>query len=350
MMKFLKKALGCLFAVAILGLVIFIVAINQAYHFWWAKPTLVESPSIQVETEELTVEEGAGLSLIAQELADRELISSPFWFKVYTKLDGSARSVQAGVFELQSGMSYATIIDILGEGDSEEVVITIPEGYTLKQISEEVTSKLDITTTEWALMTGLASPLESHPFIIAADKPDHVDLEGYMFPDTYHFFANATAEEVATKLLEEMEANVEVAGISDNLSEAVPTIHDALTLASIVEREVRSPDDMATVAGLFYNRLEIGMALQADSTVNYFTGKDTPSVSLSDTEIESLYNTYLHTGLPPGAISNPGLNALQAVADPVSTDYFYFLTSPEGDVYYATTFEEHIVNRSLYLR
>ena len=350
MIKFLKKALGCLSGLVLLGLVIFIVAINQAYHFWWAKPTFVESPSIHIPTEEITVEEGAGLSVIAQELSDRELISSPFWFKVYTKLDGSARSVQAGVFELQSGMSYSTIIDILGDADSEEVVITIPEGYTLKQISEEVTSNLDITTTEWALMTGMASPLESHPFVVAADKPDHVDLEGYLFPDTYHFFANATAEEVATTMLEEMEENILTLDIEFNRVEDITNVHEFITLASIVEREVRSPDDMATVAGLFYNRLEIGMALQADSTVNYFTGKDTPSVSLSDTEIESLYNTYLHAGLPPGAISNPGLNALKAVADPVATEYFYFLTSPEGDVYYAEIFQEHIVNRNLYLR
>ena len=335
-------ACGALFGIA--GVILLIVAVRQFSHFWWQQPSENAAPVT------FEVEEGEGLALVTDDLYEAELIASPFWFSVYAKLDGSARSIQAGVFELQQGMHYASIVDVLIDANSEEVTITIPEGYTLEQIAEEVTSNLDIDPTDWALMVGLASPLEDHPFVVAAGKPENVDLEGYLFPDTYRFFANATAEDVALTMLEEMEENVLALDIEYNRVEDVHRLHDILTLASIVEREVRHPQDMATVAGLFYNRLEIGQALQADSTVNYFTGKDTPSVSLSDTEIDSPYNTYLYAGLPPGPISNPGFNALKAVADPVQTDYFYFLTSPEGDVYYGTTFDEHIENRNLYLR
>ncbi|MCH8049733.1 endolytic transglycosylase MltG [Patescibacteria group bacterium] len=128
------------------------------------------------------------------------------------------------------------------------------------------------------------------------------------------------------------------------------TMHEVITLASIVEREVRSAEDMANVADVFLKRLDIGMALQADSTVNYVTGKDTPAISLDDREIESPYNTYKYPGLPPGPISNPGVAALQAVVNPSSNPYLYFLTTPEGEVIYAQTHEGHVENKAQYLR
>ena len=323
------------------------VFVHQGNQFWWNEPVEGAAPVVFV------IPEGERFQGIAFMLHEAQFIKSRFWFKVYAKIAGSARTLQAGSFELTPGMSYAAIVAILSNGASEEVVITIPEGYTLKQIGEVVTANLNISTTDWALATGLESPLEDHPFVVGAQKPENVDLEGYLFPDTYHFFADATAVEVATVMLEEMEENIQVA--SDQVVELSSgqgdyTTHELLTFASIIEREVRHQEDMATVAGLFYNRLEIGMALQADSTVNYFTGKDTPSVSLSDTEIDSPYNTYLYAGLPPGPISNPGLNALRAVFEPTENDYLYFLTSPEGVVYYGRTFDEHIQNRELYLR
>lgn len=344
MLRILKTIVATLSVVAILIVVVFTVLGSQVYRFW------LQQPKVSEEILIFEVEEGSGLSAISNQLKSRELISSPFWFKVYTYLDGSARKMQAGDFDLQHHMNYADMVDVLIDANSEEVSITIPEGYTLKQIGEVVAGNFDISKSEWALMTGLESPLEDHPFVVGAEKPENVDLEGYLFPDTYRFFANADAEEVAITMLEEMEENVEKLNFNYGRVDDVENLHDLLTLASIVEREVRAQDEMGIVAGIFYNRLEIGMALQADSTINYFTGKDTPSVSFADTEISSPYNTYRNVGLPPGAISNPGINALIAVANPSATEYFYFLTSPDGEVFYAVTFNEHVENKNRHLR
>jgi UPF0755 protein len=128
------------------------------------------------------------------------------------------------------------------------------------------------------------------------------------------------------------------------------TLHEVLTLASIVQREVRKESEMKNVADVFLKRLSIGMALQADSTVNYITGGDDPSISLDDRDIESPYNTYQNPGLPPGPISNPGLDALTAVIHPASNPYLYFLTDDLGNVYYARTFDEHLANKAKYLK
>jgi len=277
------------------------------------------APGPEAQEKILIVESGDSVSQIADALVDGGVIKSAWPFKVFVKMTGASGQLQAGSFQLKTGMSYAAIVEALTNGRADEVTVTIPEGYTLVQIGEAVRAQLPgITTEAW---TAAATP----------------DLEGYLFPDTYRFFADATAQDVVSKMRAAFDERVGEISRED------------LTLASIVEREVRTPEEMKTVAGIFFNRLAIGMALQADSTVNYITGGDDPSVSYEDLQIDSPYNTYKYPGLPPGPISNPGLNAINAVREPADTPYYYFLTSPEGTVYYARTFEEHQQNRVRYL-
>ena len=340
----IKKILTCLGCFAIILFVFSVIIAWQGYRFW------LQTPSGEQEEITFTVGQGEGLSTIAGSLSENGLIASEFWFKVYAKITNTGRSLQAGEFALAKNMNYASVVRTLSKAITNEVWVTVPEGYTLDQIGAEVMKELTITPEEWSEAVGGESPLESWEFIATAGKPEDADLEGYLFPDTYRFLPDATAEEVVARMVSEMQEQVDSMNIQLGLYNGGPeTIHEFLTLASIVEREVRAPSEMSIVAGIFENRLEIGMALQADSTVNYITGKDTPSVSLSDTEIDSQYNTYKYAGLPPGPISNPGENALRAAAAPADTSYFYFLTSPEGEVFYAETFDQHIVNRNLYL-
>ncbi|PIT86934.1 MAG: endolytic transglycosylase MltG, partial [Candidatus Magasanikbacteria bacterium CG10_big_fil_rev_8_21_14_0_10_43_6] len=230
-----------------------------------------------------------------------------------------------------------------------EVTITIPEGYTIAQIGDVVTTQLTISQADWDWLTGMDSTFEAHDIMRLAEKPEHVDLEGYLFPDTYRFFADASVEDVVGRLLDEMETVLLEVDTSDWPDE-LETYHDVLTLASILEREVQDSDDMAMVADIFLKRLAIGMPLQADSTVNYVTGGDSPAISLDDRDIDSLYNTYRYAGLPPGPISNPGREAISAVLNATSNDYYYFLTTPEGEVIYAVTHDQHVQNKALYLR
>lgn len=335
--------LGIVGVVLLTTFVVVMLSLFQLYRFW------VQSPSEDAPSVTFEVEEGTSLGDIARALEEQDLIASDFWFKLYAVISGNATSIQAGLFEITPGEDYATIARILRDAQSQEVTITIPEGYTIAQIGELVVANFDVTDQEWAQLTGIDSPFESQPWI-ASVKPEKVDLEGYLFPDTYRFFADTTGEDIVERLIDTMYERLDQVGVAINMPAQFASIHEVLTLASIIQREVQDPDEMAMVADIFLKRLEIGMPLQADSTVNYITGSDMPAISLSDQEIDSLYNTYKYAGLPPGPISNPGLDAIEAVLYPKANSYYYFLTTPEGEVIYAATHEQHVQNKALYLR
>ncbi|MBU4314836.1 endolytic transglycosylase MltG [Patescibacteria group bacterium] len=336
----MKKIIAILFVLGLASAIIFITVVTQVYRFW------IQDASDQADPILFTIEQGTSFSTVADELSEQGLIASDLWFSVYTKLDGSAKSIRAGSYQLSPGTSYSELVDMLTEySQGQDVSITIPEGYSLKQIGEVVTSKFDISQEDWDYWTGINSPLETHEFIIKAGKPDSVDLEGYLFPDTYRFYPDATAGDIVTTMVDQMQANVEeIDGIA-----GVKSIHELLTLASIIEKEVPSADEMKVVSGIFHNRLDIGMPLQSCATVNYVTGKDDPAVSAQDLEIDSPYNTYMYAGLTPGPISNPGINSIDAALHPQSNDYLYFLATPQGETIYAKTFDEHVANKTRYL-
>lgn len=319
---------------------------RQAYRM------VLAQPEDGAEVVEITVSEGDTLFALVEGLDETGLIS-PFWFKVYAKLSGEADSIRPGSFFITRGESYASILGHFRWGNGQEVTVTIPEGYTLAQIGERVRGALpDITEAAWNEAVGMDSPLEAMDFVAQSGKPENVDLEGYLFPDTYRFSTDANAEDVVRSMIATMQERVQTALLAGVVGEgeSLASLHDALTLASIVEKEVRQPTTMANVADIFLKRLAIGMALQSDATINYVTGGDDPSVSFADLAIDSLYNTYKYPGLPPGPISNPGLNALAAVATPAENLYYYFLTTDDGRVFYAETHDEHVANKVKYLR
>jgi UPF0755 protein len=181
------------------------------------------------------------------------------------------------------------------------------------------------------------------------DKPDYRGLEGYLFPDTYRIFKGSSPSEVLEKMLdnfdskltEEMRLEIERQG---------KTIYEIVTMASIVEKEVRSEADMKIVAGIFWDRIKYGQPLQSCATLAYILGVNKKQYSLEDTKTDSLYNTYQNKGLPPGPIANPGLRALEATIYPEYTDYNYFLSSSDGETIYSVTYDEHLRNKAIYLR
>lgn len=249
----------------------------------------------------------------------------------------------------------------------EEVTVTTIEGWTVKKIAVELEEKGfgDAADIEDAIATFDASafPLVQRP--AAADT-----LEGYLFPDTYRFAKTETIESVIGKMLKNFSdrlKTINVTAYSENIT--VPgyeslqvsggdgkpgmSLYDIITLASIIEQEsggkgaVSNPDmtldeERRLVAGVFYNRLSIGQALESDATVNYVTGKNTPGASLKDLEVNSPYNTYKYAGLPPGPICNPSLGSIAAALKPTENDFYYFLhKQPSGMVEFSKTFEEH---------
>lgn len=311
-------------------------------------------PQANAESVIFEVERGDSVSDIALGLNEAGIITSELFFKIYVKLTGNASHLQAGSFELTPGMNFRSLVAELIDAQAQEVEVTIPEGYTIEQIGEAVMKALPgISEEDWEDATGTNGKSMIEEGELLSGIPDDQGMEGYLFPDTYRFRVDASARTVAETMVLTLKRRLAEQGIGvpENLRFANGlTFHELLTLASIVEREVRSPEDMKRVAGIFFTRLKIGMALQADSTVNYLTGKQDASVTLEDSRINSPYNTYRVLGLPPGPISNPGMNALTAVLEPLDSDDLYFLTTPEGEVIYARSFDEHVANKYQYLK
>lgn len=233
----------------------------------------------------------------------------------------------------------------------EEVTATVIEGWTVAQIGEYF-EKQDLFSKKEFLDAVEKFDTSKFPFVDARENKK--SLEGYLFPDTYRFAKTETPEEVITKMLANFSSRVEGAGISvDSKFPQNLTFSELITLASIIEKEsggkgavsgaLSLQDERNLVAGVFFNRLQIGQALESDATVNYVTGKDTPAVSFKDLEINSPYNTYKFAGLPPGPICNPSLGSIKAAFAPAETDYMYFLhKQPSGKVDFSKTFPEHV--------
>lgn len=330
------------FLVAGIFLVGVLIASRQVHQYFFRSS---DAPEVS-----FTVGEGESLSSVSRRLADAEIIPSAWWFRIAAKFAGLDDDIRAGTTVVVPGDRSADILGaLIYPSGNSEVSVTIPEGYTLVQVGATVRAALPhITQEDWLRVTSSSSSFASDPFVVSSQKPADVDLEGYLFPDTYRFFENATAEDVVERMLRTMESRISALGEPTGDAEGM-TGHELLTLSSIIEREVRGSEEMKEVSDIFLKRLEIGMALQSDATVNYVTGGDDPSISLTDRDLDSPYNTYQYPGLPPGPISNPGANALRAVWNPAENGYFYFLTDAEGTVYYAETHDEHVLNKALYL-
>ena len=180
--------------------------------------------------------------------------------------------------------------------------------------------------------------------------PIGVDLEGYLFPDTYRIYNDASADDILEKMLDNFDTKLS-RELRDEIASQGKSIHDIVTMASIIEKEVAVKDDMAIVSGILYKRMEIGMRLEVDSSVNYVSGKSDPSVTYVDLQIDSPYNTYKYDGLPPGPICNPGLQAIQAAVYPGTSSYLFYLNRQDtGETIFSKNFDEHIRNKNKYLK
>lgn len=198
----------------------------------------------------------------------------------------------------------------------------------------------------------------SHDFVsdfsFLESKPDYLSLEGYLFPDTYRIFSSSSPEEIITKMLGNLDKKL-TPKMRQDIEKQGKTIHEIMTMASIIEKEApiyaQSNGEAAEIiAGIFWNRINIGMGLQSDATLSYIFDDNNPVHSGSELEVDSSYNTYKYRGLPPGPICNPGLIAIKAAIYPANTSYYYFLTTPDSKVYYAKNYDEHLKNKYKYLK
>ncbi len=310
-----------------------------------------------------TVAVGESVDSIANRLKHNGFVRSVWLFKLTLRQSGLEAKLQPGEYRFDGVATYGDIIVRLAAGGvaANELVLKVIEGWDLRDIREELRSKGYAEADGLFAATGDpladASRSELRPapdyagtFPFLKSKPPGVSLEGYLFPDTYRIYKNARAPELVGTLLANFERRLEQADLLGPALADGRGFHEILTMASIVEKEVRTDEDRPLVADIFWRRLDIGMALQADSTVNYVTGKSAPAASAADLTAKSLYNTYRHPGLPPGPIGNPGLKAIEAALRPRANDYWYFLTDSAGNVHYGRTLDEHNSNKAKYLK
>ncbi len=273
------------------------------------------------------------------------------------------------VFGLYSGLKQrANEKEEKPETKAQEISITIVEGWNNKEIAQYL-EKQKIVTSKAFLDT--TKNFDTQKYESFLPKQAVGDLQGFLYPDTYRLFASWADRD---KTPEDQASEQIIAKLLDNFGKKLPdnaaalagkhdlSVYQAIILASIIEKETGRnattleqqkglDEERKIIAGIFYNRLGINMALESDATVNYITGKNTPAVSKADTEIESPYNTYKYRGLVPKPICNPSLSSIKAALNPTESDYLYFLHDQEtGKAFYAVTYEQHLANKQKYLR
>lgn len=304
-----------------------------------------------------TIAPGETAVQIAQRLESQGLIRDANLFRALLRVRGVDRTLEAGDYQLRRNMSMPEIMATLQHGRPPTMRVTIVEGWRTEQIAGLLRAT-ELANPDRFLELARNGAGFGHDFL--SDRPDDsTSLEGYLFPDTYEFESDVTAADVIDRMLAafdarfttEMREQAEAQGLS---------IHEAVTLASIIEREARVPDERRIIASVFHNRLEAGMHLNADPTVQYALGYQEDAgewwkrpLYLEDLQVDSPYNTYRYVGLTPGPICNPGLAALQAAVDPADTDYLYFVANDvagDGSHVFAETLEEHNANVEQYRR
>lgn len=317
------------------------------------QPTLLQPAARTTATQRFVVEPGESAAQIAERLEQEGLITDASLFRLYIRHRGIDAKLEAGEFELSPGMTMPEIAEALQQARVQEVVVTIPEGLRAEEIAEILTEN-DVTDGDaWlALVRGgdpRAAGVPDYDFL--RDRPQGASFEGYLFPDTYRFPVRSQPGEILRIFLDNFDARVSPELRQEAASKGL-TLHQVLTLASIVEREAVRADERPLIAAVYLNRLAQGMYLNADPTVQYAMGyqPDTGQwwkspVSLEEySSVISPYNTYLNPGLPPGPICNPGLSAIEAVIRPAETDYLYFVATGDGGHVFARTLEEHEAN------
>lgn len=295
---------------------------------------------------DLEVEQGASAGSVVDRLRAAGIVRDGFLLRSYLRYRGLDVGVQAGRYALGGAMTVRQIAEALQTASDLEIAFTVPEGWRREEIAAALPDGLAFSAEEFLAAT--AGALGS---AIEAELPASATLEGYLFPDTYRLSPDATAPEVVRRMVENFSRRVDE-GLRARFAAQGLNLHQAVTLASIVEREAAVPDERPLIASVFLNRLAAGMQLETDPTVQYALGLQPDGswwkspLSLEDLAIDSPYNTYRVPGLPPGPIAGPGLSSLQAVASPAETSYLYFRARCDGSGRhaFAVTFEEHVAN------
>ncbi len=272
------------------------------------------------------IEQGQNLFQIAENLKSEGFIRAEFPFSAYVMYKQKEKDLKYGVYQFSRIDNVLSIADKIIKGETYTIKVTIPEGFNVKQIDEKLAQNQ------------LIEPGDLDP-----------KYEGFFFPDTYYFFPSESVEEITQKFLDNFDKKLSPE-LRREIKQQSKTIFEIITMASLLEKEVQGFEDKRIVSGILWKRLEVNMPLQVDATITYITGKKTTKISIEDTKIDSPYNTYKNRGLPIGPICNPGLESIKAAIYPEPSDYWYYISTPEGKTVFSKTLKEHNANIAKYLQ
>lgn len=285
----------------------------------------------------MVVKPGTTASEISDRLMQLGVIDSRLRFWWLMKLQGDASKFKTGTYAFTPHMDEQAVLDKLVAGDTTVVKFTIPEGFGIKEIAKRLADEGLVDEQEF-----LAEAKDFAPYDYMKKRPNvRYAAEGYLFPDTYVIHSDVSAEGIMKMMAEDFDTRLTPALRQQAAAKGL-SIHDLITLASLVEKEARYDEDRPIIAQVFFKRLQMGMPLQSDTTLQYLMVGPKEDVSIEDTKIDSPYNTYQHEGLPPGPIASPGMKSILAVLNPANTDYLYFVADRQGHNHYSQTYDEHL--------
>ncbi len=289
---------------------------------------------------------GTGTGGIAEILKENGLINNTPIFRFESKAKGYDGKYKAGEYMLSKSMSMLTIMEKIVSGNVNTVRFTIPEGYTLKKITEKLNAQGLIN--EELFLQELKSGEYDYDFLKDAQKSE-LRLEGFLYPETYDVYTTASERDIIDRMLLQFD-KVFKPEYYERAKELNLSINEVITIASIIQGEAVKEDEMDLISSVIYNRLKINMRLQVDATVQYALQERTDRVTVKNTEVDSPYNTYQNKGLPPGPICSPGIKAIEAALYPAETNYIYFVA--KGDGYHAFThdYDQFLRDKNAYIK
>lgn len=306
-----------------------------------------------VGTDTFVVLRGENVLQIANDLKSQGYITSKTLFIISVFLSEDLKKLKAGTYDLK-GLGSRQIIQKLVLSQTIPIELTIIPGSTIKDVSDSLQGSKIISGQDFlnlALPSGSGDFYSrrqklANQFDYLADLPQNAGFEGFLYPDTYHIAAKTTSEDVASQILQNFGDKLTL-DLRAQIKDQGKTVFEIVTMASLLEKEVKNYQDKQIVAGILWKRENEGMLLEVDSTLLYFLASDHPSAN--DKDIDSRYNTYKYAGLPAGPICNPGIESIKAAIYPADTDYWFYLNKPDGTTVFSKTYAEHLINKAKYL-
>jgi UPF0755 protein len=294
---------------------------------------LTPGPALRDGAVVVEVPAYAGVYEIGRRLEEAGVVRSRFAFVAIALLQGSERRLRAGEYEVPKGAATPDVVALLESGRVRQHAILLREGGTVQELART------LEIGRLARADEVLRVAASQAFLRSLDI-DAASVEGYLFPDTYHFVRGQPVPEMLGRMVQRMRQKLTPEILARARARGL-TLHQLLTLASIVEREARAPEERRLIAAVFWNRLRLDMPLQADPTVQYAVGKERTALTRADLGVDHPFNTYRYAGLPPGPIASPGLAAIEAALDPAAVAYLYFVARDERNHHFSRTVDEH---------